>query len=468
MGVYTLKLSFCVTTEDFASQSLTIESEGQYEFVIAELNDFVQQNTLHFTGELFNCEDFFEFDRAVLLQSSTYSTLGILNNEGIFHGEVTLCEVFQEEELLVTLTFAGDTISEEVRFVRQQNATNEYVLENTLLCEGVPEDLFVTIEDEALLALIKQELGLDENQGITRELAESVTVFERTIRTPNLNLSDIVDNFPNLQGLSIASDNYTNFSQIGALTQLKGLRCVNIPNINAISNLVQLESLYLNNSNITDISALSSLTELRVLYLNDNNIVDISSLSNLSLLHTLNLSNNNIVDISALSSLSQLEILLCENNIITDITALSNLLNLFNLNMTNNNLTDISALSDLIQLRILILKDNSIENISVIFNLFQLTALDLSYNSIVDISALSNSFDLSFMDLSNNNVVDILALSNLTSLNSLYLDVNDINELSPLYDLNGLNTLFLVDNPRLTEAQVNELRERLSETNIRF
>ena len=146
---------------------------------------------------------------------------------------------------------------------------------------------------------------------------------------------------------------------------------------------------FVNSNAVSDLQPLSGLTNLNTLYLHSNNISDISALSALTNLNTLRLQDNNISDISALSTLTNLTSLDLSRNNISDISALSTLINLYtSLLLSSNNISDISALSALTNLNTLWLQDNNISDISALSTLTSLTRLWLWNNSISDVSPI--------------------------------------------------------------------------------
>ena len=142
-----------------------------------------------------------------------------------------------------------------------------------------------------------------------------------------------------------------------------------VSDLQPLSGLINLHTLYLHSSNISEIFALSTLTNLKTLRLQDNNISDISALSTLTNLTSLDLSRNNISVISALSTLTNLTSLLFSSNNISVISALSTLTNLHTLWLYNNNISDIVALSTLTNLTRLYLHNNNISDISALLAL---------------------------------------------------------------------------------------------------
>src|SRR5271165_5939373 len=131
------------------------------------------------------------------------------------------------------------------------------------------------------------------------------------------------------------------------LTKLLSMVILKNKNVKNISELLNLQVLYLYNNQITEIPAtLGNLVNLQEVYLSHNQIKEIpAALSNLANLQRLYLSHNQIKEIpAALSNLANLQRLLLSNNQITEIPAtFSSLTNLRELSLSGNRITEISA-----------------------------------------------------------------------------------------------------------------------------
>ncbi|CAL6087277.1 Conserved_hypothetical protein [Hexamita inflata] len=103
-----------------------------------------------------------------------------------------------------------------------------------------------------------------------------------------------------------------------------------ITNISYLSNLSNLEQLYLWNNKIQDIYHLKYLIKLQCLSLEENQVIDISTIKFLTELQELCLSDNYIVDISALANLSFLSDLSIGNNYIQDFSQVQHFKNIDN------------------------------------------------------------------------------------------------------------------------------------------
>ena len=155
----------------------------------------------------------------------------------------------------------------------------------------------ISFSDENLKIEILKILGLNSNDEISREDAQSVNT---------LNLSD-----------------------------------KSISNLDGLQYFKNLTTLSIYNNEIEDISVLSNLINLTTLHLFDNKIRNIQPLSKLKKLRMLSLSNNRITDIKVLSSLKYLTYLSLSNNYLENISPLANLTNLTYLSLYNNNIREI-------------------------------------------------------------------------------------------------------------------------------
>lgn len=165
-----------------------------------------------------------------------------------------------------------------------------------------------------------------------------------------------IEQFYNLEGLSL----YNN----------------NVSNLAPIRNLTKLTSLNLFNNDVTSISNLSKLTKLNFLDLRNNAITSVAALSNLKALESLSLSNNQISNVTPLASLPILRSLTISNNSITNISDLLELPNLNRLEIDGNNISDFSNVSSFSNLRYWYVRENDVvtcehlEEISASLNLY--------------------------------------------------------------------------------------------------
>lgn len=259
-------------------------------------------------------------------------------------------------------------------------------------------------------------------------------------------------NLKNLETLNIKSNRLENIS---ILTEMDSLKTLNMGgcrlgtnSISVISQMTNIEALYLADNSISNPSGLSSMTNLQELNLSDNDIEDISWLSSLTSLKSLTLSYNNITDLSALAPLTKLETLnLSKNEKLNNISAVSNLTELKTLNIYSTSVFDIAPVSSLskledFRLRLCVLNKNEF-NISPLSGKTNMKKLIIEHVNLRDISALSQMKQLTYLSLNNTKVQSFAPLAPLAELT--YLDITDnvgSIDLRPLASLTKLKTFY--------------------------
>ena len=146
---------------------------------------------------------------------------------------------------------------------------------------GCSSTEYVEISDENLAAAIRDNIGLDQNETITRRKLKNLT----ELSAPQRNIRD-------LNGLQYAKRLRT--------LELYGNQ---IQDISPLADLKKLTRLNLNNNKITDISSLNGLKELTYLSLEQNQIHDITPIKSLSNLRHLFLEHNPTKNLSELQDL---------------------------------------------------------------------------------------------------------------------------------------------------------------------
>jgi alginate biosynthesis protein AlgX len=111
--------------------------------------------------------------------------------------------------------------------------------------------------------------------------------------------------------------------------------------------LVNLRSLYADESAIVSLEGLEKATNLEVLSLNNNDINDLTPLENSTKLKMLYLSHNHIKNITFLKNLGELQVLYLDNNLVERIGVLRKLSQLQTLNLSGNRLKDIAVLNEI-------------------------------------------------------------------------------------------------------------------------
>jgi len=133
--------------------------------------------------------------------------------------------------------------------------------------------------------------------------------------------------------------------------ELKHLDCIDegITSTSGLQNFPNLETLSLWENEVDDLSSLRNLTKLVWLELGNNDIRDLSPLARLTNLERLSLAANKISDIGVLSNFDALQWLNLDDNQISDVSPLSNLDDLTWLTIEHNELNDfdvVDAIAD--------------------------------------------------------------------------------------------------------------------------
>ena len=280
-----------------------------------------------------------------------------------------------------------------------------------------------------------------------------------------------------MSALDITKESDITRARVEGLTLLN-CKEMNIEDVSALENFVNLEDLHLDKNRISDISTLSSLNNLRNLSLFINKIEDISALKSLTRLEHLDLYENLIANISALENMQNLGYLDIGHNYIRDFSAVNHLSNgvvdgkdtqygssfiveiadanlekcvmsalgvenaneiikarvesLSSLNCRDRGVSDVSSLENFTGLRDLDISHNSISDISSLKNLDKLLSLRFYSNQIRNIAPLKNLTRLTYLDLWNNSISDIAALRNLNNLSYLDIGKNYITDFSAI------------------------------------
>ena len=334
----------------------------------------------------------------------------------------------------------------------------------------------VNIPDPNLRAILRETLGKNEGDAITKEDLATISSINRDGGEYRVK---------NLKGL----EHCTNLIYLN-------LNNHQVSDVSILSSLANLAELWLGGNQISDISALSNLTNLNILDLDRNQIIDITKLVNLTNLTQLNLVSNNIVDISPVSNLTKLTRLALYDNKVSNISFLTNSTKLTDLELQSNKISDITPLventgiSGRIKLGnnplfntalsthipslvergieveydlpegVVLFKDANLEKairdaLGIPTELLKKEDLEkleeLEYEGkdgakISDLTGIEHCTSIQKLRLEHNLIADIKLLSGLTKLNSLSLYDNSVTDISPLENLGNITSLSLEKN----------------------
>jgi glucose/arabinose dehydrogenase len=162
---------------------------------------------------------------------------------------------------------------------------------------------------------------------------------------------------------------------------------------------------------ITDLTGLPALTQLDTLFLFGNEqLEDISLLAEIPTLYKLFLFGCEVSDLSPLENLVVLHELRFELNDVADLAPLSGLVNLRLLGASHNRIATIDTLAGLVNMSELYLNGNQISAIDVLRLMPELTVVDLSGNAVEDIAPLEGLTKLRELNLSDNRIKNIAPL----------------------------------------------------------
>lgn len=249
-------------------------------------------------------------------------------------------------------------------------------------CGGLEEkDVFYpekddVIQDLALHWAVRAAMNITgEKRKLTKEDVASSYVkyisYEQSSHPENFTDWKMPWYVESLEGLQYATS--ARQIDIGYTANKPGKR---IKDLSPISNLTQLDQLFLKGDGIDDISDLKNLTNLTSLWLNENQIQDISAVRGMKKLSQLSLCGNKLTDVQAAMDLPRLRSLdLSRNAIETLPEDMSGLKSLISLDLSDNpGITDVSSVSSVKSLqRLSLVGDNAIKDIRPLANL---TSLD--------------------------------------------------------------------------------------------
>lgn len=190
------------------------------------------------------------------------------------------------------------------------------------------------------------------------------------------------------------------------------------------------------------LAEIRTMTRTTTLDLSDNKyILNLDPLSELQDLQTLNLSNTNIRDLSPLRNLTNLRELILNDSEVADLTPLRYATKLERLSIDHTSVSDISMLGRLINLKTFSLKRTPVYDFEPISFLENIESVDLQGTQISHLTPISNNLHLAELNITSTLVQDLKPVEKLRSLKRLYIDSTRINNLNSLSELDSLEML---------------------------
>ena len=199
--------------------------------------------------------------------------------------------------------------------------TDTIIINGTAPGDGIlSEEEYALLREMTNLKTLKVDIGNEKDYHYISCISTLTTVSIPYSVVTTQGLEELSE-MPYLETLIIKIDNNSNLECLSEFSSLKSLKiyydgadALTVDCKKAISELQQLEELYLNCFQIDNLDFLEQLKNLKILDLSENCIKDISVLEELSELKELNLSYNDIGDISGLFKLQSLNTLLISGN----------------------------------------------------------------------------------------------------------------------------------------------------------
>lgn len=167
------------------------------------------------------------------------------------------------------------------------------------------------------------------------------TVLNNFYDAVNSTLDQDIDEPEPVEEVIIAGESYPTDIDYLYLSG-KNITNADIENLKYFTNLKNLQ--LADNSNLTDISVLSNLTQLEELWIQNTGISDISPLSGCKNLKALGIKYTKVKDLSVLSGFTKLEKFIATDCNISDISPVANCPQMREIWLSNNSITDFSPL----------------------------------------------------------------------------------------------------------------------------
>lgn len=293
------------------------------------------------------------------------------------------------------------------------------------------------------------------------------------------NLSGI-ENYNNLTNLDI-SDNYIeNLKPLNNLTKLISLNLSNIGppannvdgcyisniDINTISELTNLETIIINNSNVSNISTLNKFNNLKflALYRCNLNIDELYLISdnNKNRIEKLNFEISNVsgepvgLDMSKFKNLNNLR----ELYVLGEVTNINSLNNLNSLKMDNSFISKSESFSNLKNIKSLIIWNSQFEDTKVLEDINSLEDVYFRDTDISSLKYLKNNKNLKSLWISNGNLSDISDLKEFINAESIILPVNNIKDINVFSLLHNLKKIDISVNPIKEYTAIDNLKNK--------
>jgi hypothetical protein len=161
----------------------------------------------------------------------------------------------------------------------------------------------------------------------------------------------------------------------GSNDRMRATERSSFSDISALSGLIALQELYLENTRCDDLSPIAGLQQLQKLNCGDTEVSDLSPIAGLQQLQTLSCWGTKVSDLSPIAGLQQLQNLYCGSTKVRDLSPIAGLQQLQNLNCFNTRVSDLSPIAGLQQLQNLDCDGTKVSDLSPLIDLSNLTSI---------------------------------------------------------------------------------------------
>lgn len=289
-----------------------------------------------------------------------------------------------------------------------------------------------------------------------------------------------LENLANLERINVNKNPIADFTPLRKARNLQELKMLSPLFIEEqsedffefLTNHPNLETLHANIFQHVNTEPIATLIHLKDLNLKLRDVPDINFLAPLTQLEIVELTSQSIyieeklTSIDPLKSAVNMKVLKVSGNKIHSIEPLRHMNQLVELDISINNITSLEPIKDAVHLKKLHISLNPLNSLDGIENLTKLEVLYADDIGITSLKELENLTKLRSITLSDNKIEDLTPLNPLKELELVSLEGNQINDIEPLKYLPSLRYITLKDNPIDKEIKLlKELKTSLPEPN---
>ncbi len=250
-------------------------------------------------------------------------------------------------------------------------------------------------------------------------------------------LQKIPPEITDLKNLKTLDINQTQVSDLSPLTGMTALQTLllnrtQVSDLSPLTGMTALQALILDQTQVSDLSPLTGMTALQVLTLNQTQVSDLSPLTGMTALHRLYLNQTQVRDLSPLTGMTALQTLLLNQTQVRDLSPLTGMTALHTLWFDQTQVSDLSPLTGMTALQGLRFNQTQVSDLSPLTGMTALQALILNQTQVSDLSPLTGMTALQVLQLNQTQVSDLSPLTGMTALRALHLNQTQVSDLRPV------------------------------------